>query len=343
MINTTATNRKVREIIKMVKEGALIPRPEFQRRLVWTGKDKDYFIDSVVRGFPFPEIYIANGEVDTDSGEGTQLLVDGLQRVSTLVEYFDGNPTFSPTLTKPYKSLEKDEKAKFLEYVVVVRDLGGLTLEEIVAVFKRLNSTQYGLKDMEINNAVYNGELKRFCESVAEHAFFEEHRAFTTSDRRRMGDVAFCLTVVGTMILGYFNRDSEHEGLLSRFNETFPQNVEILNRLETVFDFIEECGFPAKARIWKKADLLTALIEFDLALNGDDQKLEPSEVLSRVSDFYEKVDAEATHVHQLYYKAALQASNDRANRLRRAVIFGGALRGRTEEQITGDLVALSLI
>ena len=44
----------------------------------------------------------------------------------------------------------------------------------------------------------------------------------------------------------------------------------------------------------------------------------------------------------LYYKAALQASNDRGNRLRRATIFSGVLRERTDAEILEDLGALSL-
>lgn len=83
MILTTATNKKVRELLKSVRDGSLIPRPEFQRRLVWTIKDKERFVETVIRGYPFPEIYICNGEVNTETGEGTQLLVDGLQRISS--------------------------------------------------------------------------------------------------------------------------------------------------------------------------------------------------------------------------------------------------------------------
>ena len=342
MINTTATNKRVREIVKMVKDGSLIPRPEFQRRLVWTSKDKDFFIDTVLRGYPFPEIYVANGDVDTETGEGTQLLVDGLQRVSTLVEFFSGDPTFTPSLSKPYKALEPEEKARFLEYSVVVRDLGAITNDQIVTVFKRLNSTQYTLKDMEINNAVYNGELKRFCESIAEDEFFETNRVFNATDRRRMGDVAYCLTLVGTMLVGYFNRDSEHENLLSRYNETFQEAAEIRARLDDVFAFITECGFPADSRIWKKADLLTAVVELDTALHVDLVPLDPADVLKNIEDFYHTVGESERELPSLYYKSALQASNDRANRLRRAIIVAGLLRKLSTEEITKQLSDLSL-
>lgn len=343
MINTTATNKKVREIVTMVRSGALIPRPDFQRRLVWTSKDKDLFIDTILRGFPFPEIYWANGDVDTETGAGTQLLVDGLQRVSTLVEYFSGDPAFSPNLSKPYKMLSDQDKTKFLEYSVVVRDLGSIQGDEIVEVFRRLNSTQYTLKDMEINNAVYNGALKRFCEEIAEDEFFEEHRIFTSNDRRRMGDVSFCLTLIGTMMVGYFNRDTEHENLLSSFNETFPDEEFYRDKILEVFRFIDECGFRYESRIWKKADLLTAFIEINNYMHSSPDPLEPFAVLESLSEFYERVDMNDGEVPSIYYKAALQASNDRSNRLRRAIIVNGVLSGRPDSETLNALEILGLI
>jgi uncharacterized protein with ParB-like and HNH nuclease domain len=54
-------------------------------------KTKTTFLDSVISGYPFPEIYVADGNLNLDTGQGTQLLVDGLQRVTSLVQYFTGN------------------------------------------------------------------------------------------------------------------------------------------------------------------------------------------------------------------------------------------------------------
>lgn len=345
MIVTTATNKKVRELLKSVRDGNLVPRPEFQRRLVWTAKDKDRFIESVLKGFPFPEIYMCNGEVDIESGEGTQLLVDGLQRVNTLTEYFNGQGSFSHVVTVPYKELTKEEKEKFLEYSVVVRDLGQITKDQIVEVFRRLNSTQYTLREMEVNNAIYDGALKKFCERVSEDVFFEYHRVFTATDRRRMGDVSFCLSIVGTMMLGYFNRDDEHENLLSRFNEAFPDEREYEERITRVFNVIEELGFREKSRIWKKADFFTALIEIDSAMEHLHKIADLSELQVRLEDFYDKVDQRdegASEISRIYYKSALQASNDRSNRLRRGLIVGGLISGRDNDFILGELANYGL-
>jgi hypothetical protein len=124
-MKTTATNRKVRELLTALRHKKLVPRPDFQRRLVWNNKDKSAFLETVLLSYPFPEIYVAAGDVDVETGEGTELLVDGQQRVTTLHQYF----TASPDLAlygdvKPYADLTKEEKEAFLQYDVVVRDLG---------------------------------------------------------------------------------------------------------------------------------------------------------------------------------------------------------------------------
>src|SRR5688572_1470767 len=134
-MQTGSTNKRIREIIQLVQSEKLIPRPEFQRRLVWTRSDKDKFLDSILRGYPFPEIFIANGQVDLDTAEGTLLLVDGLQRVTTIVQYFEASSELKLLTIPPYAELLNDEKTGFLDYQVSVRDLGTVTLEQIVEVF----------------------------------------------------------------------------------------------------------------------------------------------------------------------------------------------------------------
>src|SRR5947207_66362 len=113
-MKTSATNRKLRLLLTGIQSGSLVPRPEFQRRLVWSNKHKLAFLDTVLRGFPFPEIYIAAGDVDSETGEGIEMLVDGQQRVSTLYQYFKDSPDLKLTNLQPYRSLQESEKIAFL-------------------------------------------------------------------------------------------------------------------------------------------------------------------------------------------------------------------------------------
>ncbi len=344
-MKTAASNKKVRELIQLVREGKLIPRPEFQRRLVWSREDKDHFIDSILRGYPFPEIYFADGDVDLETGQGTQLLVDGLQRVSTVIQYFDADPDLRLLTVPVYRDLNEEQKRNFLQYDVAVRDLGALTREEVIEVFKRLNATKYSLLNIEVNNALYAGALKSFCETVAGNIFFEKHSTFRASDYKRMGDLRYALTIVGTMLQGYFNRDDVFEDLLSRYNDDFLERDDISGRLEEIFSYIDECGFNPKSRVWKKGDLFTLIIELDQLINIEQQTITPTDTITRLESFYDQVDhigLDGDTLHSVYYKAALQASNDRINRIRRGVIIHDIVLGVNEDEILAHLRSAGL-
>lgn len=329
-MRTSPTSLKVRQLITLTRDGKLVPRPEFQRRLVWTTEDKIRFMDTILKGLPFPEIYVANGPVDVDTGEGQQLLVDGQQRVTTIFDYFSGDPKTYGTALPSYSSLEEERKREFLDYDVTVRDLGSITPEQIIEVFRRINSTKYALNEIEINNAVYTGALMTIASGFAEHDFFDRHRVFRPTDIKRMGDVRFVLQVIVTMLAGYFDRDELLEQYLRDFNEGFPMSSEVATRLTRVFDFIDECGFSRSSRIWKRSDLFSALISLDRNLT-DQPNLSPSDVLDRLENFYTDVDKQGMQSTNLavgaYAKAALQASNDRINRIRRGVIVENVLAG----------------
>ena len=307
----------------------LVPRPEFQRRIVWTTEDKVKFIDTLLKGYPFPEIYLANGVVNVETGDGTQLIVDGQQRATTIAQYFDGS-LLLPTSMRPYSALETNEKDEFLNYDVAVRDLGTVSPEEIIEVFRRINATKYSLNDIEINNAIYTGELMRLAEGLTSHQFFEDHRIFTPTDLKRMGDTKFVLQIIITLLSGYFNRDDSFDEFLSAYNDYFERRDEIVKRITKTFAFIDECGFPAKGRFWKKSDFFTAFVEIDRGLLvGID--LQPGKVLEALQGFYAKVETEGAESDNpavaTYYKAALQASNDKGNRVRRGEIISDILRG----------------
>lgn len=339
-MKTSASNKKVRDLITMIRDGKLQPQPDFQRRLVWTTDDKNFFLDTVLKQYPFPEIYLANGEVDLETGEGSVLLVDGLQRVDTLVQYFMGNSALILKRVPPYKDLSDEQKREFLMYDVAVRDLGSLTKTEIIEVFKRINSTKYSLEDIEINNAVYAGEMKKFAKEFSENAIFSEVNFFTSTDYKRMGDLRYALSIISAMLTGYSNRDENLQTILEEYNDDFPKKEEVRARIEAVVDFLRECGFDKKSRIWRKADLFTAFIEIDRLINIQGLNLNPSEVVEGVERFYKKSideDYDISDINGIYYKASIQGTNDKLNRIRRGIIFEGVITGKDESDIMNDI------
>lgn len=339
-MQTSATNRRLRLLLTGIRDRTLIPNPHFQRRLVWSNLHKIAFLQTVLAGLPFPEIFTAAGDVDPDTGDGTELIVDGQQRITTLYQYFTGSKDLRLTNEiLPYYELDQAQKIDFLEYEVVVRDLGPLTEEQTRDIFYRINSTKYSLNAMEVNNSRFDGALKRFAEKVAGSDFFQTpgHPIFSSLDGRRMNDTRFALTLIITYMSGYFNRDDEHEIYLQKYNDEFPEQAEIEQRLEHVCQLIDFAFFSSQSRIWQKADLLTAMVELDRFLHRDDRRIDPDTLRIRAETFYEAVEdvtrsPSPDPLAAQYYRRVKSGINDRTSRYER----GHAWRARVLDAATTE-------
>lgn len=80
------------EIINMYRDKEIIISPEYQRAFRWDEQRQSDFIESILLGIPFPSIFVATNP------DGKWELIDGLQRVSTVLSFFnelkdeEGNP-----------------------------------------------------------------------------------------------------------------------------------------------------------------------------------------------------------------------------------------------------------
>jgi uncharacterized protein with ParB-like and HNH nuclease domain len=80
-VSTDSYQMSIGEIINLYKDGELIINPIFQRLFRWELSQKSKFIESILIGIPIPSIFVY------ETPEGKWELVDGLQRVSTLLEF----------------------------------------------------------------------------------------------------------------------------------------------------------------------------------------------------------------------------------------------------------------
>lgn len=335
--NTGVSIRRISDLIREVDQKTLVLKPAFQRRLVWTNVVKDHFLDTVLLGLPFPEIFIATGEIDTNSMQRTNLLVDGQQRISTLHEYVHGSDDLVLSTVVPYNQLDAEKKSAFLDYQVAVRDLGKRTSQQIKGIFSRINSTDYALNAIERSNAMFSGKYKEFCDSLSQHPFFNKHATFRMSDLRRMRDLDFCVILTTTLLSTYYHRDALNVEYLKRFNDSFPKQEATTKQLETVFSFIDTCNFDKKCRVWKKTDLFTLIVELSDYLKK--HTLDPRKAKSTLESFYSQVDemfalkapdeeleakSPSKNVFR-YLKAATKATNDRYARVDRAAVIDSLL------------------
>lgn len=143
----TVRSREIVDLVSAMRSSRLTLSPYFQRNLVWREAHKRDFIDTIMKGYPFPQIFLARGPIDLDTMEASQAVVDGQQRLNTIRDFVDGKLDINGKL---FKALPTKEREEFLKYEVAVidfdLDVGDPRLKE---VFHRLNRTYYSLSAIE--------------------------------------------------------------------------------------------------------------------------------------------------------------------------------------------------
>jgi uncharacterized protein with ParB-like and HNH nuclease domain len=82
LLNTDRLDLSFGEIMSMYERKEIIIKPAFQRYFRWDEEQRTRFIESILLGIPIPPIFVAEG------GDGIWELVDGLQRISTIISFF---------------------------------------------------------------------------------------------------------------------------------------------------------------------------------------------------------------------------------------------------------------
>lgn len=77
---TDGYDMSIGEVINLYKNGELVISPAFQRLFRWDDERKTRFIESILLGIPFPSIFVHQ------DAEGVWELIDGLQRISTILQ-----------------------------------------------------------------------------------------------------------------------------------------------------------------------------------------------------------------------------------------------------------------
>lgn len=101
----------VAQILKLKKNGMLPVNPEYQRGAVWNDAQKKKLIDSVLRGYPLPLIYLHHKiqEVAGLRNEGLEI-IDGQQRISVLHEFSEG-------AIRLFDPIKDDKQARFPNFI----------------------------------------------------------------------------------------------------------------------------------------------------------------------------------------------------------------------------------
>lgn len=323
-IPASPSNKKISDLYKRIKEKSLILQPEFQRKFVWNVSHKESFIETILNGLPFPEIYTAQSGVDIEKIETSEVVVDGQQRLSTIVQYIDELPedkTFGKKV-KRYKDLTQEEQKDFLNYNVVIRDLGDISSESIREIFKRINQTKFNLEQIEIQNAVYDGEFITTAKNIVQQIEPAHIPVFSDSEMLRMSDLHFILLIMSTIEAnGYFALDSDIEKYIAQFNDIYDQKNQIQEKILYVLNGIKDMNLEEDSIWYRKSNFFTLVVELckvkEIEFNSIKQKLQvfEKEVLANKNTPKDKNE------FATYYGYMYSGTNSRQARVVRSQIF----------------------
>lgn len=323
-IPSSPSNKKISELYKRIKENTLILQPDFQRKFVWTPGHKEAFIETILKGLPFPEIYTAQSGIDIEKIETQEVVVDGQQRLSTLVQYIDepeDSKIFGKLVPK-FKDLGTESQKEFLNYNVVIRDLEDISPDLIREIFKRINQTKFNLEQVEIQNAVYDGEFITTAKEILSSIESEHIPIFSESEMSRMSDLHFILSVMSTLELGgYFTRDAEIEKMVATFNDNFPNKDLALNKIVSVLKGIKSMNLEPDSIWYRKSNFFTLVIELCKIENINYDAIKPRLLDLEKNVLANKYTPREENEFATYYGYMYTGTNSRQARVVRSEIF----------------------
>jgi hypothetical protein len=332
-LSPSVTHPTIAEVFQNIRANKLILRPDFQRRFVWTHEHQEEFLDTILKGYPFPEIYVCRGDIDIEQLTTTQHVIDGQQRLTTIQLYIECRQERSFRKIEAFSSLSDERKKEFLSYQMVMRDLGEVSDELIREIFRRINLTKFKLEDVEIHNAVYDGEFIQAAKELLNSVDLRTYGVFHESEFTRMADLHFILLVMSTLEnRGYFPQDNEIENYIARFNEEYPGCEAMMGLLRKTFNTIDKLGLPPDSLWFRKSNFFTMVVEL-----ARHDVLLPADSAARLEDLDTRIMGSklqpSTELGK-YYGYMYTGTAGRKARIERATVFNKFIFGEGSEAKT---------
>jgi hypothetical protein len=350
MISYHVRSRDLVTVVTEIRAKRLITSPYFQRNLVWREIHRQDFIKTLLKGFPIPQIFVAKGQLDIDSMQATECVVDGQQRLGAITGFIDGEFAVDG---RRYSDLTSDEKTSFLKYEIPVIDLelqyDDPRLKDVFQVLNRNANSLTAIEklaslyapsefmlfanhlsgDLIYPNAEGEEEEEYRVDPEVDPSFFEWARAnpataftslitnsgaFKPLELSRKVHLMHILNIASTLLVGFFNRNERSRELLETYKDEFPQKDALLQQLNRSAQFISELDLPSDSYWLSKTNLFTIIVAVARTIQSGG---EPN-----AGEFRQRLDKLFATLPEDYALAARQSvNNTREREARNAYIY----------------------
>ncbi|HFU76790.1 MAG TPA: DUF262 domain-containing protein [Arcobacter sp.] len=181
--NLNIRGEPIQSVYSEFKLGKYIVNRRYQRKLVWTLKEKQKFIDSLLNQYPVP---LFLGVIFEDSKKGKCFeILDGMQRLEAITSFIEGDfpvkgkyfdlsiVAETNRLVEEGKVIQKEPRLGFdlckilLNYPLPISSSSATSMESIDETFRRINTGGVRLSWHEVRQA---GTVTSFSQLVREFA-----------------------------------------------------------------------------------------------------------------------------------------------------------------------------
>lgn len=331
------------------KAGRLELRPPFQRKPVWTEKQRSFLIESILMDVPVPEVYVQI--VQSEDGAEQFGVVDGQQRLRTILQFvgieseedqkdgIDNNsfvldklPPSSTYKDKAFADLSTTARKQFFQYEICVRFLYTDDRVKIEDVFKRLNKYTMPLKAQELRNATYHGAFAKLSEQLADDEYWAVNRIVSAAAIRRMADIEFMSDLLIGLIHGPQGGSAkvidQYYEQYEPYDDEFPEQIRIKKQFTRSLETIQNL-FPSIGEVprWgNRTDFYSLFVALGSVFKTTTEtplKDEPrlvKELIKFATEVDQSLEGAAGKTGagaRKYAKAIEKGSNDRARRMDR--------------------------
>lgn len=194
------TDWTVETIFRQMEKGNINLTPEYQRRDAWNVDRKSKLIESIICGFPIPNIVLAEDK----KHKGKYIVIDGKQRLFSIQGFLkDEYKLKSLLVRKDLNTFTYSGLAQFPDIVNTIENQPIRTViiknwpneDYLYTVFFRLNSGSLPLSPQELRKALHGGILLNYLEEyMLDSKIYKQ--LFGEKLDKRMRDVELVLRYV---------------------------------------------------------------------------------------------------------------------------------------------------
>lgn len=208
---------------------------------VWSSKDKQCFIDTIMRGEPIPILFL-----NYISKEDIYYIVDGQQRLKCILDYYDNKFALSGDFSeknlsgKKYKDLTTKERDSFQNYDLKVKIMKDYDDERVRMIFSRLQRGKpLGLGE-KLN--AKPGQIVNVMREIAKHDFIFKSIGINKQRYHAYEDVA------RIMFYEKYGSKESSTGPLNEFFDIYKDSItldsKLYKKIKNVLNYLLKC-FPA--------------------------------------------------------------------------------------------------